>query len=206
MSHPVYFNRAQFMSQWYSLFPQCAVYVLRVQFYVQFMSRVQFMSLYYSLCPNSTVYVPREQFLSELNSFSLCRVQFMSKSTMSSRYSLCPQCVQFMSWSTMSPIVHCTVYFLNVQFMSLSLEYSLCPNSTVYVPRVQFISSENSLCPYIIVYVQRVQFMSQCTVYVLKSTVYVPSLVQFMSSRVQFMSFENSLQFMSFKSTVYVHI
>ena len=38
------------------------------------------------------------------------------------------------------------------------LDYSLCPNSTVYVPIVQFISSENSLCPYIIVYVQRVQF------------------------------------------------
>ena len=38
----------------------------------------------------------------------------------------------------------------------MSLEYSLCSQSTVYVPRVQF--------------------MSQSTVYVPKNTVYVPSL------------------------------
>ena len=75
-----------------------------------------------------------------------------------------------------------------------STEYSLCSQSTVYVPRVQFMCQliihrvqlmfpEYSLCPQSTVY-PRVQFMSQ-------STVYVP--------RVQFMSSEC----MS-KSTVYV--
>ena len=49
--------------------------------------------------------------------------------------------------------------FLIVMFMSS--EYTLCPNSTVYVRIVQFISSMCSLCPYIIVYAPIVQFMSQ---------------------------------------------
>ena len=42
----------------------------------------------------------------------------------------------------------------------MSLEYSLCPQSTVYVLRVQFMSSEYYLCPH-------------STVYVPKNTVYV---------------------------------
>ena len=69
----------------------------------------------------------------------------------------------------------------------MSLEYSLCSQRTVYVPRVQFL------------------------VYVLKSTVSVPR-VQFMSSdvpKVQFKSLEYSLcprehRQLSSKSTVYV--
>ena len=55
----------------------------------------------------------------------------------------------------------------------MSLEYSLCPNSAVYVPRgqlmslstvyvtsVQFMSPEFSLCPQSTVYVLGVLFMS----------------------------------------------
>ena len=42
----------------------------------------------------------------------------------------------------------------------MSLEYSLSPQSTVYVLREQFMSSEYSLCPH-------------STVYVPKNTVYV---------------------------------
>ena len=38
-----------------------------------------------------------------------------------------------------------TVYLPRVQFMSS--EYSLCPQSTVYVLRVQFMSLEYSICP-----------------------------------------------------------
>ena len=34
----------------------------------------------------------------------------------------------------------------------MSLEYSLCPQSTVYVPRVQFKYQEDSLCPQSTVY------------------------------------------------------
>ena len=68
------------------------------------------------------------------------------------------------------------VYVLRVQF--ISLYYSLCP-------KVQFISSENSLYPYIIVYVQKYSLCLQGNVYVLR--------VQFMSTRVQFMSSECSL-------------
>ena len=69
----------------------------------------------------------------------------------------------------------------------MSSEYTLCPKSTVYVPReqfilleqvyvpmVQFISSMCSLCSWITVYAPIVQFMSelyslfpQCAVYVL---------------------------------------
>ena len=47
----------------------------------------------------------------------------------------------------------------------MSLEYSLCPQSTVYVLRVQFKYQEDSLCPQSTVYVQsavyvlRVQFI-----------------------------------------------
>ena len=59
-----------------------------------------------------------------------------------------------------------TVYVHRVRY--ISSEYSLfpyiivyAPNITVYVPIVQFISSENSLCPYTIVYIQRVEFMFQ---------------------------------------------
>ena len=74
------------------------------------------------------------------------------------------------------------VYLLTVQFMSplnsLCPKVQLCPQSAVCVPRVQFISHDYSLCP-------KVQFMTpeysiypHRTVYV--STVYVSS-VQFMS-------------------------
>ena len=42
----------------------------------------------------------------------------------------------------------------------MSLENSLCPQSTVYVPRGQFKYQEYSLCPQSTVYVTRVQFMS----------------------------------------------
>ena len=83
-----------------------------------------------------------------------------------------------------------TVYVLRAQFMSLY--YSLCP-------KVQFISSENSLYPYIIVYVQKYSLCLQGNVYVLR--------VQFMSTRVQFISTEYcSCPKNSFipKSTVYV--
>ena len=86
----------------------------------------------------------------------------------------------------------------------MSQWYSLFPQSTVCVPRVQFMSLEYSLCPYITVYVleyclcpQSPVSDLQCTVYVLgsqfvsleyslcpQSTVYVP--------RVQFMSLEYS--------------
>ena len=63
----VFVLRLQFMSSEYSLCPYIIVYVLREQFMyvrVRFMSsRVQFMSSEYSLCPNSTVYVFREQFM-----------------------------------------------------------------------------------------------------------------------------------------------
>ena len=65
----------------------------------------------------------------------------------------------------------------------MSPEYSLCPQSTVYVPRVQFMSPEYILCPQSAVYVLRVQFIPR---------------VQFMSSlRVQFMSQEYRVQFMT---------
>ena len=43
----------------------------------------------------------------------------------------------------------------------MSLYNSLCPNSTVYVFRVQFMSQKYILCPQSAVYVLRVQFMSQ---------------------------------------------
>ena len=36
----------------------------------------------------------------------------------------------------------------------MSIYNSLCPQSTVYVPRVQFLYPENSLCPQSAVYVQ----------------------------------------------------
>ena len=48
----------------------------------------------------------------------------------------------------------------------MSPECSLCPHgavspkSTIYLPRVQFMSPEYSLCPQSKVYVLRVQFMS----------------------------------------------
>ena len=48
----------------------------------------------------------------------------------------------------------------------MSIEYSLCPNSavyvpsTIYVPMVLFMFLEDSLCPHSTVYVPRVQFMS----------------------------------------------
>ena len=41
----------------------------------------------------------------------------------------------------------------------MSSEYTLCPKSTVYVPREQFILLEHSLCPNGAVYFLRVQFM-----------------------------------------------
>ena len=49
-----------------------------------------------------------------------------------------------------------------VQFMSQfkSQEYSLCPQSAVYVLGVQFMSQGYSLCPQSTVYVLIVQFMS----------------------------------------------
>ena len=51
-------------------------------------------------------------------------------------------------------------------------EYSLCPKSTVYVPRVQFMSLEDSLSPNNTVYVPRVQFMiSRIQFMYLQSTV-----------------------------------
>ena len=39
-------------------------------------------------------------------------------------------------------------------------ENSLCPQSAVYVLKVQFLAPENSLCPYGTVNVPRVKFMS----------------------------------------------
>ena len=69
----------------------------------------------------------------------------------------------------------------------MSLEYSLCPNSTVYVPRillcslrivyvtrVDFMFLEDSLCTQSRVYVLTVQFMYQQYSLSRKSTVYVP--------------------------------
>ena len=51
------------------------------------------------------------------------------------------------------------VYVLRVQFMSQ--EYTLCPQSTVYgLFRLQFMSSEYNLCPKNTVYILRVLFMS----------------------------------------------
>ena len=43
----------------------------------------------------------------------------------------------------------------------MSLEYSLFPQSTVYVPRIQFMSPEYSLSPRSKVYISRAQFTSQ---------------------------------------------
>ena len=54
----------------------------------------------------------------------------------------------------------------------MSLEDSLCPQSTVYVPRVQFVSPST-------IYISGVHFMSQEYSFSPKSTVYVPR-VQFM--------------------------
>ena len=60
----------------------------------------------------------------------------------------------------------------------MSTEYSLCPQSTVYVRtvyviRVQFMSTECSLCPKSTVYVHMVQFMCpECFLFP-KSTVFV---------------------------------
>ena len=82
----------------------------------------------------------------------------------------------------------------------MSQEYSLCPQSTVYVLRVQstsqriqfmylynkvYVSPENSLSPRSTVYVPRVQFMSSKDINCTLGTVYV--------LRVQFMSSEYSL-------------
>ena len=39
-------------------------------------------------------------------------------------------------------------------------EYSLCPNSTIYVPMLLFMFLEDSLCPQSSVHVLTVQFMS----------------------------------------------
>ena len=50
------------------------------------------------------------------------------------------------------------VYVPRVQFMSP--ECSLCPHGAVNLPRVQYIFSESSLCPHSTVYVPRVKFMS----------------------------------------------
>ena len=83
------------------------------------------------------------------------------------------------------------VYVLRVEFMSS--EYSLCPKSTVYFLREQFMSFENSLCPYIIVYVIRVHLPS--VQYISKSIrtvspqipVSVPQSTVYVQ-RVQFMS------------------
>ena len=85
---------------------------------------------------------------------------------MSQRYSLFPQCaVMFLDYSLCSTVSESELYSLcQCQFMSL---YSLCPKSTVYFLREQFMSLYNSLCP--------------------KSTVYVP-IVQFMYFKVVFMS------------------
>ena len=54
------------MYQEYSLCPQSAVHVIRVQFISpdsSFCPKVQFMSQDYSLCPQSAVYVLRVQFM-----------------------------------------------------------------------------------------------------------------------------------------------
>ena len=75
----------------------------------------------------------------------------------------------------------------------MSPEYSLCLQSIVYVPRVQFMSPECSLCPHGAVNHPRVQ-SSLCPVYV-QSTVYVPrvqSIEYSLCPRVQFMSIEYS--------------
>ena len=75
----------------------------------------------------------------------------------------------------------------------MSLEYSICPKSTVYVLRVRFMFQEHS-------YVLKVQFMSQYSLCP-KSTVQFMSseysLCQFYVPRVQFMS-------RVYVSTVYV--
>ena len=60
----------------------------------------------------------------------------------------------------------------------MSLYYRLCPQSAVYVLRVQFTSLECILCPQSTVYVLRVQFMS---------------LYYSLCPKVQFISCENSL-------------
>ena len=63
------------------------------------------------------------------------------------------------------------VYVLRVQFMSP--EYRLCPQSTVYDHRVRYISSDCSESPYIIVFLQEDSIFLQSAVYVFR--------VQFMS-------------------------
>ena len=62
----------------------------------------------------------------------------------------------------------------------MSPEFSLCSQSTVYVPRILFMSLEDSLCPQSRVYVIRLQFMF--IEYSLSShSTFYDSKVQFMS-------------------------
>ena len=89
----------------------------------------------------------------------------------------------------------------------MSLEYSICPKSTVYVLRVRFMFQEHTvyLCPQFMstVCVPRVQFI---TVYVLEYSLCPKSTVMSKSTvfvlRIQFMSQCLCPQFMS-KNTVY---
>ena len=100
----------------------------------------------------------------------------------------------------------------------MSLEYSICPKSTVYVLRVRFMFQEHSLCPQSTVYVPRAQLCPHRNVYVpnvQSLTVYVPR-IQFMYSLcpkstvyVQEYSLENSLCTClcpNLDSTVYVPV
>ena len=62
----------------------------------------------------------------------------------------------------------------------MSPKYSLCPWSTIYIPRILFISLEDSLCPQSRFYVPIVQSMFQEYSLSSHSTFY-DSKVQFMS-------------------------
>ena len=50
----------------------------------------------------------------------------------------------------------------------MSSEYSLCPQSAVYVPRVQYMSSESSSFPRVHLMSIEYSFCPQSTVYVLR--------------------------------------
>ena len=115
--------------------------------------------------------------------------------------------VQFMSsWCSISQEYNIS---LRVQFMSPSLEYSLCPQSTVYVlssfsvPRVQFMSAElmsqeySLMCPQSTVYVLSPEYS---TVYVHRVQLMVPEYSLCPQSPV----YVHRVQLMFPESTVYV--
>ena len=125
----VFIPRVQSLSQEYILCPMGTVYF----------PRVQFMSHDYSLSPDDSVYVPRVQSLSQ--EYILCpkSINYVPRvQSLSQEYILC------------FPAQECSL-FSRVQFISQQFpnsmchvlctkDYSLCPKSTVFIPRVHVMS------------------------------------------------------------------